>query len=150
MLRRVALVVTDVSEELTPSFIRVTTISELGTTLPVTSVVPNHPDEGDAEFLRNVGSYKRHGVTSRKTLFFTVTQPLHRGMVLNRRTLSSGMLLFDRDPQSCFRLAITAMSVEIFDEQAHELFLRCTTPCPARYDASAEVKKKGLKILDLN
>jgi hypothetical protein len=37
MLRRVALVRTDVSEELSTSFIRVTSIGELGTTLAVTS-----------------------------------------------------------------------------------------------------------------
>jgi hypothetical protein len=37
MLRRVALVKTDVSEELTAPFIRVTIIGELGTTLAVTS-----------------------------------------------------------------------------------------------------------------
>jgi hypothetical protein len=37
MLRRVALVITDVSEELNDSFIRVTRIGELGTTLAVTS-----------------------------------------------------------------------------------------------------------------
>jgi hypothetical protein len=37
MLRRVALVTTDVSEELSASFIRVTKIGELGTTLAVTS-----------------------------------------------------------------------------------------------------------------
>jgi hypothetical protein len=37
LLRRVALVNTDVSEELRASFIRVTKISELGTTLAVTS-----------------------------------------------------------------------------------------------------------------
>jgi hypothetical protein len=37
MLRRVALVRTDVSEELSVSFIRVTRISELGTTPAVTS-----------------------------------------------------------------------------------------------------------------
>jgi hypothetical protein len=37
MLRRVDLVRTDVSEELSASFIRVTRIGELGTTLPVTS-----------------------------------------------------------------------------------------------------------------
>jgi hypothetical protein len=37
MLRRLALVKTDVSEELSASFIRVTRISELGTTLAVTS-----------------------------------------------------------------------------------------------------------------
>jgi hypothetical protein len=41
MLRRVALVRTDVSEELSASFIRVTRIGELGTTLPVTSLVPS-------------------------------------------------------------------------------------------------------------
>jgi hypothetical protein len=37
MLRRVALVRTDISEELSPPFIRVTRIGELGTTLVVTS-----------------------------------------------------------------------------------------------------------------
>jgi hypothetical protein len=37
MLRRVALVITDVSEELSSSFIRMTRIRELGTTLAVTS-----------------------------------------------------------------------------------------------------------------
>jgi hypothetical protein len=37
MLRRVALVRTDLSEELSASFIRVTRIVELGTTLAVTS-----------------------------------------------------------------------------------------------------------------
>jgi hypothetical protein len=37
MLRRVALVRTDVSEELSASFIRVTRICELGTTLAVTN-----------------------------------------------------------------------------------------------------------------
>jgi hypothetical protein len=48
MLRRMALVSTDVSEELSASFIRVTRIGELGTTLAVTSnrrtsVVPSSP-----------------------------------------------------------------------------------------------------------
>jgi hypothetical protein len=37
MLRRVAFVRTDISEELSASFIRVTRIGELGTTLAVTS-----------------------------------------------------------------------------------------------------------------
>jgi hypothetical protein len=66
MLRRVALVRTDVSEELSASFIRVKRIVELGTTLALTSndayceEIPCHPDEGSAKFLRNVGSYKSH------------------------------------------------------------------------------------------
>jgi hypothetical protein len=49
LLRGVALVRTDVSEELSSSFIRVTRIGELGTTLTVTSN-------------RNVGSYESHTV----------------------------------------------------------------------------------------
>jgi hypothetical protein len=43
MLRRVALVKTDVSEELSASFIRVTIIGELGTMLVTDNVVPNSP-----------------------------------------------------------------------------------------------------------
>jgi hypothetical protein len=71
MLRRVALVRTDVSEEIIASIIRVTRIGELGTTLAVTSNLCTlrrnttftdicHPDDGGAKFLRNVGSYKSH------------------------------------------------------------------------------------------
>jgi hypothetical protein len=44
MFRRVALVITDISEELSPSIIRMTTIGELGTTLAVT---------GNRRILRN-------------------------------------------------------------------------------------------------
>jgi hypothetical protein len=59
MLRRVALVRTDVSEELSASFIRVTRIGELGTMLAVTSnqyffaafTDSCNPDEGGAKFL---------------------------------------------------------------------------------------------------
>jgi hypothetical protein len=50
MLHRV--VRTDVSEELSASFIRVTRIGELGTTLAVTS--------NRRKLQRNVGSYKSH------------------------------------------------------------------------------------------
>jgi hypothetical protein len=56
LLRRVALVRTDVSDELSASFIRVTRIGELGTTLAVAC----HPYEGGVKFLRNVFSHKRH------------------------------------------------------------------------------------------
>jgi hypothetical protein len=52
MLRRVDLVRTDVSEELSASFITVTRIGELGTTLAVTS-----------------NRRMLHGVTSQKTPF---------------------------------------------------------------------------------
>jgi hypothetical protein len=55
MLRRAALVSSDVSEEIRASIIRVTRIGELGTTLAVTS-----NGDGGAKFLRNVGSYKSH------------------------------------------------------------------------------------------
>jgi hypothetical protein len=61
MLRRVALIRTDVSEELSASFIRVRKIGELGRTLAVTNNRrTQHPDEGGAKFLRIVGSYKSH------------------------------------------------------------------------------------------
>jgi hypothetical protein len=84
MLRRVALVRTDVSKELSASFIKVTTFGEIGTTPDVTSNrgTPRrntkhasvasyiwccswftdscNPDEGGATFLQNVGSYKSH------------------------------------------------------------------------------------------
>jgi hypothetical protein len=65
MLRRVALVRTDVSVELSASSIRVTTIGELGTALAVTINRRrlrrnSHPDDGGAKFLRNVSSYKSH------------------------------------------------------------------------------------------
>jgi hypothetical protein len=49
MLRRVALVRTDVSEELRASFIRVTRIGELGTTLAATSNRRTH-SEGTGEW----------------------------------------------------------------------------------------------------
>jgi hypothetical protein len=78
LLRRVALVRTDFSEEPGDSFIRVTKIGELGTTQAATSNRRTlrrnwyffadfcHPDEGGARFLLNVGSY---GVTTQKTPF---------------------------------------------------------------------------------
>jgi hypothetical protein len=70
MLRRVALVRTDVSEEPGASFITVTRIGELGIIQAATS----NPDEGGARFLRNVGSYKSHtALTSQETSFFIVT-----------------------------------------------------------------------------
>jgi hypothetical protein len=66
MSRHVALVRTDVSEELGASIIMVTRTDELGTMLAVTSNRRTlrrntcHPDEGRARFLRNDGSYKSH------------------------------------------------------------------------------------------
>jgi hypothetical protein len=84
MLRRVALVRTDVSVERSASFIRVTIIGELRTTLAVTSnrrtvtasVVLSSPIlvtlmkealiSSETRFLQ-----EPHGVTSQKTAFFT-------------------------------------------------------------------------------
>jgi hypothetical protein len=76
VLRRVALVRTDVSDELSAFFIRVTRIGELGTeprniSSQLTSVASHswrcsqsndscHPDEGGTNFLWNVGSCKSH------------------------------------------------------------------------------------------
>jgi hypothetical protein len=58
MLRRVANVRTDVSEEPSASFIRVTRIGELGTMLAVTS--NRRTLRRNTKFLKNVGSYKSH------------------------------------------------------------------------------------------
>jgi hypothetical protein len=68
MLRRVALVRTDVSEELSTSFIRVTRIGELGTTLAVTTNRSTLPTNTMCRFLQDP-----YGVTSQKTAFFIVT-----------------------------------------------------------------------------
>jgi hypothetical protein len=58
MLRRVALVTTDVSEKNNYYIMRVTRIGEKGTTL----AVPNfcHLDDGGYMFLRNSSLYKSH------------------------------------------------------------------------------------------
>jgi hypothetical protein len=69
MLRRVALVRTDVSEESGASFIKVTRIGELGTTQAATSnrrTRTSFPPK--RRFLQ-----EPHGVTSQKTPFFIVT-----------------------------------------------------------------------------
>jgi hypothetical protein len=63
MLRRVALVITDISEDHSASIIRVTRIGELGTTLGVSSnrsklLLLATLMMGADTFLRNVGSYK--------------------------------------------------------------------------------------------
>jgi hypothetical protein len=58
MLRRVALVRTDVSEELSASFIRVTRIGEIGTTLAVTrNAAKKYQVVGIASQLASVASY---------------------------------------------------------------------------------------------
>jgi hypothetical protein len=57
MLRRMALVRTDVSEEHFACIIRVERMSETGTALPKSEA---RFDRGDDTSLRNVGSYKRH------------------------------------------------------------------------------------------
>jgi hypothetical protein len=65
MLRHVALEKNDVSEELRASIIRVTRISELGTTLAYLATDARceeikSTDDGGAKLLRNFGSYKNH------------------------------------------------------------------------------------------
>jgi hypothetical protein len=78
MLRRVALVRTDVSEEPSASFIRVTRIGEIGRLLVAASVVPSSPILVTL-MKEALGSPKRrylqepHGLTFQKTPFFIVT-----------------------------------------------------------------------------
>jgi hypothetical protein len=81
MLRRVALVRTDVSEELSASFIRMTRIGELGTKfrplLVTASVVPSSPilvtlmTDALSSSETSVLTRATHGVTSQKTPLFT-------------------------------------------------------------------------------
>jgi hypothetical protein len=68
ILRRVALVRTGVSEELISSFVRLTRIGELGTTLAVTSKRRTLRRNTNEIFLQ-----EPHGVTSQTTPFFIVT-----------------------------------------------------------------------------
>jgi hypothetical protein len=77
MLRRVALVRTDVSEELSTSIIRVTRISELRTTLAVTS---NRREE----FLRSVRRLlvKANGVPSSPILVTLMMEALSSSEIL--------------------------------------------------------------------
>jgi hypothetical protein len=56
MLRLVALVRTDVSEELSATIIRVGSYGYV----PSSPIDSYHPDDGGPKFLRNVGSYKSH------------------------------------------------------------------------------------------
>jgi hypothetical protein len=70
MLRRVALVRTDVWEEPSTSFIRVTRIGELRTTLAAILVTLMKEALGSSE---TSVLLEPHGVTSQKTPFFIVT-----------------------------------------------------------------------------
>jgi hypothetical protein len=81
MLRRVALVLTDVSEELRASIIRDTRNGELGTTLAVTSK------------RRTLFVQEPHDVTSQKTSFFIVTA-VKISDLTNVNTFSDRSLLF--------------------------------------------------------
>jgi hypothetical protein len=70
MLRRVALIRADVSEEISASFITVTIMGELGTTLALTSpifvtLMKERYVPPKRRFLQ-----QPHGVTSQKTPFF--------------------------------------------------------------------------------
>jgi hypothetical protein len=72
MLRRAALVRTEVSEETGASFIRVTRIGELGTTQAATS--NRHKLRRNTKVPpKNRFLQEPHGVTSQKTPFFIVT-----------------------------------------------------------------------------
>jgi hypothetical protein len=75
MLRRVALVITDVLEDLSASFIRLTRIGELGTTLDVTSSRRTvRRNENNLYRMPSSGMLRRVAlVTSQETAFLVVT-----------------------------------------------------------------------------
>jgi hypothetical protein len=68
ILHRVALVRTDVSEEPSASFIRVTRLGELGTTLVAASVVPSLP---------NVVTLMKEAISSSETSVLTTSREHH-------------------------------------------------------------------------
>jgi hypothetical protein len=74
MLRRVTLVGTDVSQHLNASIIMVPRIDEIGTisvtTTTTTTTDSSHSDDGDANFLRNVGSFKSHTPSHPRRSYF--------------------------------------------------------------------------------
>jgi hypothetical protein len=75
ILRHVTHVRTDVSKELSAPIIRVTRISELGTTLTVTSNRPTlrRNTKMTLSSYQTSDLQEPHGVTSQKTAFFIVT-----------------------------------------------------------------------------
>jgi hypothetical protein len=113
----VALVRTDVSEELSASFIRVTRIGELGTTLAVTS---------NRRTLRRYTKWflqEPHGVTSQKTPFFIVTTVKTSNLAIEQGFPQGsilGLLLFiiyinDRPPT----INTLAASIIFVDDMCH-------------------------------
>jgi hypothetical protein len=101
MLRRVALVRTDVSQERAASNIRVKRLGEL-VTLAVTSngrtlrrkfTDSFHPDDGGAKFLRKVGSYKS------QTVWHPRDAILHSHRRVNLKPYFSVINIFP--PQGC-------------------------------------------------
>jgi hypothetical protein len=79
MLRRVAIVRTDVSEEFSTSIISVIRIGELGTTLLITANVFSNSPILVTLMMEALSSFESrllqglHGVTSQKMAFFMVT-----------------------------------------------------------------------------
>jgi hypothetical protein len=83
MLRLVALVRTDVSEELSASFIRVTRLGELGTMLAVTSSPVFVTLMMEAmSFQKRRFLQERNGVTSQKTAVFRITAVITSDLML--------------------------------------------------------------------
>jgi hypothetical protein len=114
MLRRVAFVRTNVSEELSPSFIiRVTRIGELGTTLAVTSNRRTLP----------------HGVTSQKTPFFIVTAVKTSDVTY--------FILISELINQCHPLEPKSHSANRRSPMKHECSM-ALIPCSPSYESSAE------------
>jgi hypothetical protein len=111
MLRHVALVRTDVSEELSASFIRVTGIGELGTTLAVTVTLMN-------EALRSSETSVLTRATWRSIPEDTILHSHHRENLksytdihLSHNVGSPGILSWDCHPVAlCVHLACTRRS----------------------------------------
>jgi hypothetical protein len=102
ILRRVALVRTDVSEELSASFIRATRIGELGTTLALTS-----------------NRRTPHGATSKKTPFFIGTAVKTSNLTYVTAEFGKGV--------SVQQLSVSSRARCIMDRFGKEVGDRCCT-----------------------
>jgi hypothetical protein len=120
MLRRVALIRTDVSEETIATIVRLTRIGELGTTLAVTGkryVPPNR------RFLQ-----EQHGVTSQKTTIFIVTAVKTSNLTLLSLVLRCNYIATEIIVVFCSKTGALRQSVGM-----HE-WIRCKR-CAMRYRA---------------